>query len=624
MQMSNQISMWLRIAVVAAVVFVTPFAQGRGPVAQPKMGDPLLGLTAAQLDRFDVGKTAFGHVFTEAEGLGPVFNKTACGGCHNNPIGGSGVTVVTRFGTIDGMGKFDPLAELGGSLLQAEAISDPCAEQIPVEATIQTFRLTPSALGFGLTEAIPDRVLLANADPDDLNSDGISGRVHMVEALEAPGVPRVGRFGWKAQVATLLTFSAGAALNEIGLTNILVPVENDPNGINPPSLGPPDNCDTVPDFEDNFLLGNGTDKYFIDVVTDFQRFLAAPPQTPKSGMTGEALFISIGCADCHLPQFTTADDPSLEDAIRNKVIHPYSDYLLHDMGAAGDSIVQGDAEAQEIRTMPLRGLRVRDPMWHDGRAAGGFFEGRIKQVVACHCASGSEAQSSAQRYLSGTVANCPDSLPTGGDGFTCDPGIVKGGLDDDQRAAVIAFLASLGRREFNHAGLLDIDDKVGPDDFVAFASCFDGGPYTPDDFCAIDDVDQDGDVDLDDFTVFLTVYNGPLEDCNTNKVLDLLDILNGSSPDANGNGIPDECECLGDLSGPVGVPDGVVDAFDLAVVLAGWCSAMNDPIPPSPPCENCSAANLALADLTGPANAPDGCVDAFDLAKILAGWGLCP
>ncbi|MFB3138386.1 MAG: di-heme oxidoredictase family protein, partial [Phycisphaerales bacterium] len=425
-------STWPRIAVVSTVVFVAPFAQGRGPVAQPKLGDPLLGLTAAQLDRFAVGKTAFEHVLTEAEGLGPVFNKTACAGCHNNPSGGSGVAVVTRFGTMDGMGNFDPLAELGGSLLQAAAISDECAEQIPVEATIQAFRLTPSTLGFGLTEAISDADLLANADPDDLNFDGISGRAIMVSPLEDPGNMRVGRFGWKTHAATMLTFSAGASLNEMGLTNRFITQENDPNGINPPELV---DCDLVPDdrYEDNVSLGNGMNKEFIDVTADFMRFSAPAPQTPKSGMTGEALFISIGCADCHLPQFTTADDPSLEDAIRNKVIHPYSDYLLHDMGLAGDGIVQGDAEAQEIRTMPLRGLRVRDPMWHDGRAAGGFFEDRIKQVVACHCASGSEAQASAQLFLSGTVANCPGSLPTGGDGFACgNPGIVKGGLDNDQ------------------------------------------------------------------------------------------------------------------------------------------------------------------------------------------------
>ena len=83
------------------------------------------------------------------------------------------------------------------------------------------------------------------------------------------------------------------------------------------------------------------------------------------------------------------------------------------------------------------------------------------------------------------------------------------------------------------------------------------------------------------------------------------------------------CLCLADLSGPVAVPDGVVDAFDLAAVLGAWCSGVNDPNPPSPPCENCLPEFLAFADINGPANAPDGCVDAFDLAKLLAAWGPC-
>ena len=172
----------------------------------------------------------------------------------------------------------------------------------------------------------------------------------------------------------------------------------------------------------------------------------------------------------------------------------------------------------------------------------------------------------------------------------------------------------------------DIDEDVELDDFLIFASCFGGGPYTPDDLCAIDDVDQDGDVDFDDFDVFLTVYNGPLEDCNTNTVLDLIDILNGTSLDANSNGIPDECETprgSADIASPglPGVPDGCVDGTDLALLIGAWCSAVNDPNPPSPPCENCSPANLALADIAGPAlGPPDGCVDGNDLALLIGEW----
>ena len=164
---------------------------------------------------------------------------------------------------------------------------------------------------------------------------------HMVAALEDPmGAPlRVGRFGWKSQVATVLTFSADAALNEMGLTNRFLMDDNDPNGIDPPVLM---DCDTVLDPEDT-PDGQGFD--FVDRVTHFQRFLAQPPQTPRSGMTGEGTFDSIGCADCHHTQFTTADDPSLEDALRDQTIQPYSDFLLHNMGTLGDGIVQGDVRS---------------------------------------------------------------------------------------------------------------------------------------------------------------------------------------------------------------------------------------------------------------------------------------
>ena len=122
--------------------------------------------------------------------------------------------------------------------------------------------------------------------------------------------------------------------------------------------------------------------------------------------------------------------------------------------------------------------------------------------------------------------------------------------------------------------------------------------------------DSGGNLFSDDCDLFL--------DCNDNGIYDWIEIKKGLVQDVNGNGIPDECECLADISG-----GGVVDAFDLAIMLGAWCSAVNDPNPPSPPCENCPSENLAFADITGPANAPDGCVDAFDLAKLLAAWGPC-
>ena len=546
------------------------------PQAQAKMGDPILGLTAGELSDFMVGKVAYGTNLEEFEGLGPAFNKESCGGCHNNPFGGPGTSTVTRFGTTSKGGGFDPLASLGGSLLQADAINDLCREDIPGAATITQTRITNGMLGYGLVEAIPDADLLANETTPP--SPNVSGIAHMVEAFEAPGIPRVGRFGWKAQVPTILTFSADAANNEMGLTNVFLPNEQDPNGDHPPSLGAPDNCDVIADPEDNITLGNGVDKTFIEVVTDFQRFLAQPPQTPKSGMNGEAVFTTVGCSDCHVPSFTTDDGtffPSLELTLQSKVIRPYSDFLLHNMGLEGDPIVQGAGVEQEVKTPPLWGLRVRDPVWHNGELGGGTFEDRMNLAIARHDSAGSEAQISAQAYAA---------------------------LSQPDKDDLIAFLNSLGRVEFDTDGDGDVDlaDFHGFGDPAAFAACFGPGPYTADDPCAVHDVDQDGDVDLADFKIFLTVYTGPLDDCQPNGVLDLQDILVGTSSDDNFNGVPDDC-CPGDING-----DGVTNVLDLIDLLL--CFGL----PAVPGCEAADGNN-------------DGVVNVLDLIDLLLDFGLpCP
>ena len=432
-------------------------------------GQPLPGLTPAQLLRFTAGKTLFNTGLSAAGGLGPIFNQDSCASCHSNPIGGSGSIVVTRFGLSDlKNGGFDPLADLGGSLLQHSTISTPCAETIPAEANVTANRLTPTILGSGLVESIDDADIQAG---ETFPPPGVSGRAHIVEALENPGVPRVGRFGWKAQVPTLLTFSGDAALNEMGLTNRLVGTENAPNG----DLVLLASCDTVPDPEDG-PDGEGFD--FIDRVTDFQRFLAPPPQTPRLGMSGETVFNSIACSSCHTPAFITRDDVALEDALRNKVLRPYSDFLLHDMGQNADFIEQGDAGVRELRTPPLWGIRTRDPIWHDGRVAGGTLDSRVRSAIALHDSLSSEGQVAKRAF---------DALST---------------ADQD---ALIAFFDSLGRAEFDHDGDGDID----LDDHAMFQACFTGPGsfYTADDPCAISDVDRDGDVDDDDFLLFDTAVD---------------------------------------------------------------------------------------------------------------------
>jgi len=446
----------------AAVLAVDP------PEIQPRMGQPVAGLTPEQLVRFELGKEAFNKGFTIGEGLGPTFNQTGCGQCHNDPdAGGSGNINVTRFGLEEKKG-FDPLEYLGGSLLQKESIAPGCEEVVPDEATIEIQRVTNSAFGDGLVEAIPEEDLLANeSDPP-----GISGRAHMVEALEDPGTPRVGRFGWKAQVPTMLSFSGDALLNEVGITNRLVPEENAPNG----DLDKLAMCDAIPDPED------GPDEEgfdLIDRMADFQRFLAPPPQTPKYGMSGEQFFINIGCADCHIATpFITGSAP--EAALSGKSIKPYSDFLLHSMGTLGDGIEQGDALGVEFRTPPLWGLRTRQSLIHDGRFADSIFAIRVNDAIEEHEQFASEANPSAIAYKA---------------------------LPQSDKDKIIAFLDSLGRAEFDQDG----DEEIGLADYDVIHGCLtDPGAaaYTADDACAISDIDQDGDVDLIDISALQRAFTG--------------------------------------------------------------------------------------------------------------------
>lgn len=540
-----------------SVVAVTSLANAGIPAAQPRAGAPLAGLTPSELARFETGKIRYGTLLEGPDGLGPIFNKAGCFSCHSNPLGGWGSITVTRFGFAD-KGSFDPLAELGGSLLQVTG-SGGCLEVVPPEANRVAMRLSNSSMAFGMIEAIPGDDILANADPDDTNADGISGVARIVEAVEDPGNEYVGRFGWKAQVATVLTFSADAAVNEMGLTNRFFGTESPPNG-DTDILAL---CDMVADPEDHPDEG-GVD--FVDRVTDFQRFLAQPPQTPKSGMTGEALFNAVGCAQCHVAQWQTADDPSLEDAIRNKTIRPYSNFLLHDMGLLGDGIADGPAGELEMRTPTLWNLRTRDPMLHDGRAAGGSFFDRVAGsggAIWWHDVVGSEAQASGAAFFA---------------------------LSPEEQEQVVAFLDSLGRREFDFDG----DDDVDFFDFLDFKSCFLAPGVNPDAPCAVNDIDQDGDVDLDDFGGFLTQYNGVDGDCDKDGTSDLTEILLGAD-DLDQDGIPDVCQqCPGDLDS-----SGGIDGGDLGILLSAWGS-------------------------TGPGDLDsNGVVDGGDLGILLSGWGAC-
>jgi CxxC motif-containing protein (DUF1111 family) len=318
------------------------------------IGDPFPGLTPDQQAAFDDGKDAFQEVERPRDGLGPIFNGTSCAQCHfNSAVGGDSNIVETRFGTTD-KNKFDALGDLGGSLIQSQGIGrvGGCmftfvGEVVPPEATIVTGRKTTPLFGLGLVDAVPDSTF------ENLTKNG--GKVNQV-LDPVSGTRKIGKFGWKAQVSSLFVFSGDAYLNEMGITSPFFPNEQCPNG----DCSMMAACDLVADPEDN-----GAD---VLAFTNFMTLLAPIPRgtiTP-SVTAGEAVFNRIGCAGCHVSSLTTGT--SYIAALNQVTFHPYSDFLLHHMGALGDGIEQGKAAGDEMRTAPLWGLRFRSRFLHDARA----------------------------------------------------------------------------------------------------------------------------------------------------------------------------------------------------------------------------------------------------------------
>lgn len=333
---------------------------GPGHEKGGKFAPPLTGLSSVQIADFIAGKEEFLNVETVESGLGPIFNDVSCVACHfEGGVGGGSRTLVTRFGRVIN-GVFDPLIELGGPLLQRKAIAPEYREVVPREANVVAHRLTTPLFGAGLIEAIPDATIASYAVV--VKPYGIKGRAAIVTD-PVSAMSRVGRFGWKAQHATLDGFAADAYLNEMGVTSRYFPTENAPNG-NQALLGL---ADKVLDPED--ALSGGAQKSDLNLAADYMRLLAPVPRLPSTPLmkTGEALFGQIGCAVCHVPSMKTGSSPI--GALSSQTVSLYSDLLLHDMGALGDGIVQAPAMAQEMRTAPLWGLRLRSLYLHDGRAS---------------------------------------------------------------------------------------------------------------------------------------------------------------------------------------------------------------------------------------------------------------
>ena len=363
------------------IVLMSACARASGDGTERIPGAPLADLTEAEIAAFTAGRALFEREFTVEDGLGPSFNDRRCSSCHDLPaIGGFGADVVpkaTRY--VDG--RCDLLRAAGGDMLQQSVTDEAHArglapERIPARATAAVNMIAPSLLGSGLLEAIPEEEIRSNADPDDANGDGVSGRI----GIDAQG--RLGRFGHKANFSSIRAFIANALVAEMGLTSSAHPLEETIGG-QPWPTGVDRTAD--PEIDDSS----------IELLTTFVTLLAAP--SPDDGATkaardsirrGERHFERAGCAQCHTPSFRTRSDTR---ALNVREVRAYTDLLLHDMGAERATVCSANASPSEWRTPALAGLRYRNKLLHDGSAQ------NLHAAIEAHGGEGARSRAAFRR-----------------------------------------------------------------------------------------------------------------------------------------------------------------------------------------------------------------------------------
>jgi CxxC motif-containing protein (DUF1111 family) len=335
--------------------------------------------TARGNGRFEDNKFIFSERETIEDGLGPTYNDVGCVECHQSvDVGAFSQSMEFRAGHITN-GQF--VDAPGGQLIHVRGTDSDVVEHISTAETVKAFRITLSAIGDGFIECLSNTALQNNVAAQPLAQ---RGTLSQVPVTEAGNTLRIGRFGWKAQHASLLSFAGDAYLNEMGITN---PFDGfGGRSSNAPDAGTHENpastaegvinvtfpsaFDPVPDPEDD-----GDD---VLAFADFMAATRAPGRQnpiPAAAAAGDSLFTSIGCAVCHTRTFTTAAPGTLINggafavptALGNKIIHPFSDFALHNIGT-GDGIVQnaGQGSANQMRTPPLWGIRARNRFMHEG------------------------------------------------------------------------------------------------------------------------------------------------------------------------------------------------------------------------------------------------------------------
>src|ERR1700759_1406805 len=336
------------------------------------------GIAEPAGDSFALDQQIYELTHDVNSGLGPVFNARACADCHQNPVsGGASQFTELRVGHNDANGNFvnptipidDGASSIGGrSLVNDRAVVPEAQEHVPETENIRTLRAALNTLGDGFVEAIADNTLTTIAAQQvQATNSKIHGEAIAVPVLEAPGKNRIGRFGWKDQHSSLLSFIGDAYLMEMGVTNRLRPTAE--TTIGKVTADPEDGPDN---------LGLADIAHF----AQFVRGTKAPPRDAElaasaDAQAGQALFEKIGCNICHVQTITTAPPGTtinggtfaVPAALGNKIIHPFGDFLLHDI-KTGDGIVQAGPQdtANKLRTAPLWGLREKARFMHDLRS----------------------------------------------------------------------------------------------------------------------------------------------------------------------------------------------------------------------------------------------------------------
>ncbi len=375
------------------------------PADNEVLDAPLDGLSAEQLAVHLKGDEEFARRFSPADGVGPTFNATSCDQCHVGEGKGHVIFNLTRFGRM-GVDAFDPLREFGGPQLQDRALPGFLPEQIPASATGASAFMPPAVTGLGFLEAVDDATLLALQDPDDLDGDGVSGRVQLVDAStviseiadleivvlgDSPTRGTlvegkfIGRFGRKASSINLLHQTVNAMLQDMGLTTDIFPRDllNRQTG----------------NFAEDGVADPEISSSILNSVVFYLKTLREPLRRDEMDpevVAGETLFGSIGCAGCHLPTLRTGASELLQ--LSNVAFHPYTDLLLHDMGPElDDGYTEGRALTAEWRTTPLWGVGLSADFqggqaffMHDGRAL------TLTEAIGLHGGEGSASRAAFQ------------------------------------------------------------------------------------------------------------------------------------------------------------------------------------------------------------------------------------